>query len=71
MRLKADRLQEKITHVEIARRAGTSQSRVTAILNDDLEYISSDLLIRILAFLNYRAKAHPACVTGIAFTHAR
>jgi predicted XRE-type DNA-binding protein len=45
-----------ITHAEIARRAGTSRSRVTAILNDDLEHVSSDLLIRILASLGYRVK---------------
>ena len=48
--------QQKITHAEIARRAGTSRSRVTAILNDDLEHVSSDLLIRILASLGYRVK---------------
>jgi predicted XRE-type DNA-binding protein len=47
---------ENITHAEIARRAGTSRSRVTAILNDDLEHVSSDLLIRILASLGYRVK---------------
>jgi predicted XRE-type DNA-binding protein len=47
---------ENITHAEIARRAATSRSRVTAILNDDLEHVSSDLLIRILASLGYRVK---------------
>ena len=31
-------------------------SRVTAILNDDLEHVSTDLLIRILASLGYRVK---------------
>ena len=29
---------------------------VTAILNDDLEHVSSDLLIRILAPLGYRVE---------------
>jgi hypothetical protein len=29
---------------------------VTAILNDNLEHVSSDLLIRILASLGYRVK---------------
>ena len=48
---------QKITHAEIARRAGTSRTRVTAILNDDLEHVSSDLLIRILASLGYRVRA--------------
>ncbi|MGD0499386.1 MAG: XRE family transcriptional regulator [Bryobacteraceae bacterium] len=46
----------KITHAEIAKRAGTSRTRVTAILNDDLQHVSSDLLIRILASLGYRVK---------------
>ena len=47
---------KSITHAEIAKRAGTSRSRVTAILNDDIEHVSSDLLIRILASLGYRVK---------------
>lgn len=55
-RLKEIVQREEITHAEIARRAGTSRSRVTAILNDDLEHVSSDLLIRILASLGYRVK---------------
>jgi hypothetical protein len=29
---------------------------VTAILNDDLQHVSSDLLIRILASLGYRVE---------------
>ena len=47
---------EKITHAEIAKRAGASRTRVTAILNDDIEHVSSDLLIRIIASLGYRVK---------------
>ena len=47
---------EQMTHAEIAKRAGTSRSRVTAILNDDLEHVSTDLLIRILAAIGYRVK---------------
>jgi predicted XRE-type DNA-binding protein len=55
------RLQEivrkhKITHAEIAKRSGTSRTRVTAILNDDIEHVSTDLLIRILASLGYRVR---------------
>ena len=46
----------RFTHAEIARRSGTSRTRVTAILNDDLEHVSTDLLIRILASLGYRVK---------------
>src|SRR5713101_6747042 len=47
---------QKITHAEVAKRASTSRTRVTAILNDDLEHVSSDLLIRILGALGYRVK---------------
>ncbi len=55
-RLKEIARRRKITHAEIAKRAGTSRTRVTAILNDDIEHVSSDLLIRILASLGYRVK---------------
>jgi len=47
---------EKITHAEVAKRAGTSRTRVTAILNDNLEHVSTDLLIRILGSLGYRVR---------------
>jgi len=55
-RLKEVVRRNRMTHAEIAKRAGTSRTRVTAILNDDLEHVSSDLLIRILASLGYRVK---------------
>jgi len=55
-RLKEIARRQKITHAEIAKRGGTSRTRVTAILNDDLEHVSSDLLIRILAGLGYGVK---------------
>ncbi|SPF34406.1 hypothetical protein SBA4_1490003 [Candidatus Sulfopaludibacter sp. SbA4] len=55
-RLKEIARRQKFTHAEIAKRAGTSRTRVTAILNDDLQHVSSDLLIRILASLGYRVK---------------
>ena len=55
-RLKEIARRRKLTHAEIAKRAGTSRTRVTAILNDDLQHVSSDLLIRILATLGYRVK---------------
>jgi predicted XRE-type DNA-binding protein len=47
---------QRITHAEIARRAGTSRTRVTAILNDDLDHVSTDLLVRLLAALGYQVK---------------
>lgn len=55
-RLQAIVRKEKITHTRLARLAGTSRTRVTAILNGDLDHVSSDLLIRILAALGYRVK---------------
>lgn len=55
-KLKEVARREKITHAEIAKRAGTSRTRVTAILNDDLRHVSTDLLVRILASLGYRVK---------------
>jgi predicted XRE-type DNA-binding protein len=55
-RLKEIVRRQDITHAEIARRAGTSRTRVTSILNDDLRHVSSDLLIRILGALGYRVK---------------
>ena len=53
-RLKEIVRKEKFTHADIARRAGTSRTRVTAILNDNVDDVSSDLLIRILGSLGYR-----------------
>src|SRR2546430_934585 len=47
---------QKYTHADIAARSGTSRTRVTAILNDDLEHVSTDLLIRILGSLGYRVR---------------
>ena len=55
-RLKAIVHRENITHAQIALRAGTSRTRVTAILNDDLDHVSTDLLIRILGSLGYRVR---------------
>lgn len=55
-RLKEIILRQGITHAEAAKRAGTSRSRVTAILNGDLDHVSSDLLVRILAGLGYRVR---------------
>jgi predicted XRE-type DNA-binding protein len=55
-RLKEIVLKHGITHAEVAKRAGTSRARVTAILNGDLDHVSSDLLVRVLAGLGYRVK---------------
>jgi predicted XRE-type DNA-binding protein len=55
-RLKDVIRREKLTHARVAARAGTARTRVTAILNDDLEHVSTDLLIRILASLGYQVR---------------
>ena len=55
-RLKEIVQREKLTHAQVATRAGTSRTRVTAILNDDIEHVSTDLLIRILGSLGYRVR---------------
>lgn len=55
-RLKDIARRQKLTHLEIAKRSGTSRTRITSILNNDLEHVSSDLMIRILASLGYRVK---------------
>jgi predicted XRE-type DNA-binding protein len=55
-RLQEAARRQKITHAAIAKRAGTSRTRVTAMLNDDLDHVSSDLLIRFLASLGYSVK---------------
>lgn len=45
-----------LTHVQVADLAETSRTRVTAILNRNTHEVSTDLLLRILARLGYRAK---------------
>ena len=44
-----------LTHAEIAKRAGTSRTRVTAIANGNTQGISTDLLIRVLSATGHRA----------------
>lgn len=46
----------KLTHAQVAKLAGTSRSRMTAILNGGLVDISTDLLLRILGSLGVRVK---------------
>jgi predicted XRE-type DNA-binding protein len=46
----------KLTHAEIAKRAGTSRTRVTAIANANTRGISTDLLIRVLSATGHRAE---------------
>ncbi len=65
-RLKEIVRKRKITHAEIAERAGTSRTRVTAILNEKLDNVSSDLLIRILGALGYRVRVTVSKVNSAA-----
>lgn len=46
----------RLTHARIARAAGTSRTRVTAILNRNTHGVSTDLLLRLLGALGYRAR---------------
>ncbi len=46
----------KLTHAEIARRAGTSRTRVTAIANGNTQGMSTDLLIRVLSATGHKAE---------------
>lgn len=45
-----------LTHAQVAKLAGTSRTRVTAILNRNTHEVSTDLLLRILANLGIRAR---------------
>ena len=47
---------EKLTHNQVAQLAHTSRSRITAILNRNTHEVSTDLLLRILTNLGYKAK---------------
>lgn len=48
--------QKRLTHAAVAKLAKTSRTRVTAILNRNTHEVSTDLMLRILACLGYRAK---------------
>ncbi|MBI2339496.1 MAG: XRE family transcriptional regulator [Deltaproteobacteria bacterium] len=45
-----------LTHAHVAKLAGTSRTRMTAILNRNTYQVSTDLLLRILAGLGVRPK---------------
>jgi predicted XRE-type DNA-binding protein len=45
-----------MTHAQLAEIAGASRPRVTAILNGNLDGVSTDLLLRILAALGVRVR---------------
>jgi predicted XRE-type DNA-binding protein len=45
-----------LTHAQAAAAARTSRSRLTAILNRNTAHVSTDLMLRILLALGYRAR---------------
>lgn len=45
-----------MTHAQVAEAAETSRTRLTAILNGNTSHVSTDLMLRILAAMGYRAK---------------
>ena len=47
--------EQKITHAALAEKAGTSRPKITMILNNRSIGISTDLLVRVLSALGYRA----------------
>ena len=55
-----------LTHAEVAQRGGSSRTRVTSILNGNLDNVSSDLLIRLLAALGYRVRVTVSRVDSAA-----
>jgi predicted XRE-type DNA-binding protein len=46
----------RLTHAAIAKSAGTSRTRVTAIANGNVHGVSTDVLIRVLAATGHRAE---------------
>jgi len=45
-----------LTHAQVAKKAKTSRTRITSILNRNIDDVSTDLLLRILESIGYRAK---------------
>lgn len=45
-----------LTYADVAQQAGSSRTRVTAILNGNLDNVSSDQLIRLLGALGCRVR---------------
>lgn len=45
-----------LTHAQVAKLASTSRTRITARLNRNTAEISTDLMLRVLAALGYKAK---------------
>jgi predicted XRE-type DNA-binding protein len=46
----------ELTHAQVAQLARTSRTRITAIMNRNTQDISTDLMLRVLHTLGYKAK---------------
>ncbi|MDH5718805.1 MAG: helix-turn-helix domain-containing protein [Spirochaetia bacterium] len=46
----------ELTHENLAKRAGVSRTRLTALLNNNSFGLSTDFMLRVLTALGYRAK---------------
>lgn len=57
---------DSLTHAQVAQRGGSSRTRVTSILNGNLDHVSSDLLIRLLSGLGYRVKVSVSRIDSAA-----
>ncbi len=58
--------EDSLTHAEVAEKGGSSRTRVTAILNGNLDNVSTDLLIRLLSALGYRVKVSVSRIDSAA-----
>jgi predicted XRE-type DNA-binding protein len=47
---------KRLTHAQVAKLAGTSRTRVTAMMNRNTMDISTDLLLRVLAAIGVEAR---------------
>ena len=47
---------KKITHAQLAKLAGSSRSRITALLNRNISDVSTDLMLRVLSVLGYKTR---------------
>ena len=48
----------KVTHAHLAKLDGSSRTRMTALLNRNISDVSTDLMLRVLSALGYKAKVH-------------
>jgi hypothetical protein len=57
----------EFTHAEVARRGTCSWTRVASIFNGNLDDVSSDLSIRLLAALGYRVRVSASLAGSAAW----